>query len=77
MKKGMRRVLEEVIDDVLRRLPTKKEGIKPYEIYNAIPTFRRIRRANAYSKPKGRSTRNSIAAEWMVLQKNRSIKPKI
>ena len=69
-----RQLLIEIIDDVLRRLPNKKLGIKPYELWNAIPTFRRIRTANAYSKPKGRSTRNSIAQEWLDLQKNRSRK---
>ena len=65
-----RQLLIEIIDDVLRRLPNKKPGIKPYEVWNAIPTFRRIRRVNAYGKPKGRSTRSSITQEWLELQKN-------
>jgi hypothetical protein len=64
-------LLVEIIDDVLRRLPNKKTGIKPYELWNAIPTFRRAKRVDAYCFEERRSARSSRSAEWLDLQKNR------
>ena len=77
MKKGMRKVLEEVIDDVLRRLPNKKEGLKPYELWNAVPTFRRAKQVDAYCFEERRSARSSRSAEWLDLQKSSSSKTKV
>jgi len=72
-----RELLIEIIDETLRRLPNKKPGIKPYEIWNAIPNLRRARRPDAYCFEERRSARSSRSAEWLDLQKNRSKQTKV
>jgi hypothetical protein len=66
----------EILEDVLRRLP-KKPKLESYELWNAIPNFRRSKRFNAYSFEEGRSARSRRSKEWLDVQKNRSTKTKV
>ena len=39
-----RQLFIEIVDETLRRLGTKKEGVDCYELWNAIPNLRRAKR---------------------------------
>ena len=68
-------LLIELVDEALKHLP--KQGIERYELWNAIPNFRRVRRVDAYCFEKRRSPRTRRTAKWLELQKNRDTKTKI
>ena len=63
------KLLLEIIDDVLRRLP-KKPNIEPYELWNSIPNLRRARRVDAYCLEERRGHRSRRSSEWLDTQKS-------
>ena len=56
----------------LRHLPKTERKLKAYELWNAIPNFRRIRRPDAYCFEERRSPRSNRTKKWLELQKNSS-----
>ena len=64
-----RELLIEIIDETLRRLPKNTEQkLKKYELWNAIPNLRRVKRVDAYCFEKRRSPRTRRSEEWLDLQ---------
>ena len=68
--------LHELIIEALTHLKTLRQ-IRDYELYNAIPNFRRSKRFNAYSFEEGRSPRCRRSKEWLELQKSKAREIKI
>ena len=63
-----RQLFIEIVDETLRRLGTKKEGVDCYELWNAIPNLRRAKRVDAYCFEKRRSPRTRRSEAWLDLQ---------
>ena len=61
--------LNKLIIEALTHLKTLRH-IRDYELYSAVPNFRRIRRVDAYCQQERRSARSSRSAQWLELQKN-------
>lgn len=71
------KLLIEVLDEALRLLANKKEGIERYELWNSIPSFRRTRRVDAYCFEERRSHRSRRSEEWLDLQASNYEKTKV
>jgi hypothetical protein len=74
MRERDRLLLIELVDEALKHLP--KEGVKGYELWNSVPSFRRIKRIDAYCFEKRRSPRTRRSEDWLDLQANNYEKQK-
>ena len=68
--------LNELIVETLTHLRTLRH-IRDYELYNAVPNFRRSKRFNAYSWEERRSPRTHRSAKWLALQKSNRRKTEV
>ena len=77
MRRNNHLQLAEIVDEVLRLLPKNMEQqIDAYELWDAIPNFRRAKRVDAYCLEKRRSPRTRRSEEWLDLQANNYEKQK-